>query len=341
VEIAAIDRVDRQILHALVIEARIPFRRLADLVGVSDQTAARRYRRLRESAGLRVLGRVNGERVGWVDWFVRLRCSPGSAAAIAAALTRRVDTRWVQLASGGTEVVCVVQARTPEQRDSLFLEGLPNSRRVVHISAHSLLRTFGPPTWSVLTAALTAAQLTELQPESAGREPDPRAKDDREQDDREQDDIVVSLDSDDEELLSHLAHDGRTSTARLAAATGWHESSVRRRIADLRESGALYFDLDLDERVFGMASNSLLWISARPDRLDETGRAMAEHPEAPFVAAITGTSNLLASVVCRDGRHLYDYLNTLGQLPGIRDIETAPLIRTVKRAGSVLRPGDA
>jgi DNA-binding Lrp family transcriptional regulator len=323
VENVAIDRVDRQILHALVVEPRIPFRRLAELVGVSDQTAARRYRRLRESAGLRVLGRVDGEQVGWVDWYVRLRCTPGSAGAIAAALTRRVDTRWVQLASGGTEVVCVVQARTPEERDTLFLEGIPNSRRVVHISAHSLLCTFGPSTWSVLTAALTPDQLARLRPMP----------------DREPSEALVRLDADDEELLSHLAHDGRTSTARLATATGWHESSVRRRIAELREAGVLYFDLDVDERAFGMTSNSLLWISARPEQLDETGRAIAQHPEAPFVAAITGTSNLLVSVVCRNGRHFYDYLSTtLGQLPGIRDIETAPLIRTVKRAGSVLRP---
>ncbi len=338
-ENVAIDSIDRQILHALVIEPRIPFRALAELVGVSDQTAARRYRRLRQSAGLRVLGRVDGERVGWVDWFVRLRCTPGSAGAIAAAMTRRVDTRWVQLASGGAEVVCVVQARTPEQRDTLFLEGIPSSRRVVHISAHSLLRTFGPPTWSVLTTALTDAQQARLSRQTADSD---GGSDERRSDQRGPDDSVVSVDSNDEELLAHLAHDGRTSTARLAAATGWHESSVRRRIADLRETGVLYFDLDLDERALGMTSHSLLWISARPDQLDETGRAIAQHPEAPFVAAITGTSNLLASVVCRNGRHLYDYLTrTLGQLPGIRDIETAPLIRTFKRAGSPLRANDA
>jgi DNA-binding Lrp family transcriptional regulator len=324
VETPVIDAVDRQIIHALVVEPRVPFRTLADIVGISDQTAARRYRRLRESTGLRVLGRVNGERVGWVDWFIRLRCSPGSAGAIAAALSRRDDTRWVQLASGGTEVVCVVQARTPEQRDTLFLEGIPNSRRVVHISAHSLLRTYGTPAWSVLTTALTDTQLAGLG---------------RTESSSENDESIITLDPDDELLLSHLAHDGRTSTASLATATGWHESSVRRRIADLRATGVLYFDLDLDERAFGMTSNSLLWISARPDRLDSTGHAIATHPEAPFVAAITGTSNLVASVVCRDGRHLYDYLShTLGQLPGVRDIETAPLIRTFKRAGSPVRP---
>ena len=96
---------------------------------------------------LRVLGVVNGPRAGWVDWFVRLQTTPGSADAIAEALARRPDTRWVNLASGGTEIICTVQASTPEQRDALFLRGLPGSRRVVQISAHSILHNFTPMAW--------------------------------------------------------------------------------------------------------------------------------------------------------------------------------------------------
>jgi DNA-binding Lrp family transcriptional regulator len=322
----AIDSIDRQIIHALTLEPRVPFRALGDVVGISDQTAARRYRRLRESIGLRILARVNGERVGWVDWFIRLRCTPGSADAIATALSRRDDTRWVQLASGGTEIVGVVQARSPEQRDTLFLEGIPKSRRVISVSAHLLLRTFTTSTWPVLTEALSETQMARLGDRFTGRQ---------------EDDSLIRFDASDELLLAHLAHDGRASTAGLATATNWHESSVRRRIADLRRAAVLYFDIDLDQRAFGLTSNSLLWISVRPDYLDRIGHTLATHPEAPFVAAVTGTSNLLANVVCRDGRHLYAYVSqTLGQLPGIRNIETVPLIRTIKRAGSSDRPHD-
>ena len=120
-----LDAVDRQIIHILTIEPRASFRTVADIAGISDQTAARRYRRLSETAGLRVLGMADGSRLGWVDWFVRLQTTPGSADSIAEALARRPDTRWVRLASGGTEIVCTLQARTPEQRDALFLHGLP------------------------------------------------------------------------------------------------------------------------------------------------------------------------------------------------------------------------
>ncbi len=157
-----LDAIDRQIIHLLTIKPRASFRTLAEVTGISDQTAARRYRRLSETAGLRVLGVVDGSRLGWVEWFVRLQTTPGSADSIADALARRPDTSWVRLASGGTEISCVVQARTPEQRDALFLRGLPGSRRVVQISAHSILHEFTPGAWQGVTEALSGAQLALL-----------------------------------------------------------------------------------------------------------------------------------------------------------------------------------
>ncbi|MFC9626142.1 Lrp/AsnC ligand binding domain-containing protein [Streptomyces sp. NPDC056930] len=63
---------------------------------------------------------------------------------------------------------------------------------------------------------------------------------------------------------------------------------------------------------------------------------MAEHPDVSFAAATTGPTNLLASVLCADVYGLYDYLaERAGMLPGIRTMETAPIIRTVKRVGAI------
>ena len=68
--------------------------------------------------------------------------------------------------------------------------------------------------------------------------------------------------------------------------------------------------------------------------LAETGAAIAAHPEVAFCAATTGPTNLLISVVCRDSRDLYRYLTErLGTLPLIGEVQTAPVIRVVKRAG--------
>jgi hypothetical protein len=121
VETSQLDQVDRQLVHALTVAPRASFRQLAVVLGVSDQTVARRYRRLAETAGLRVLGVIDGPRAGWADWYVRQQTSPGSAQRIADTLAQRPDTRWVRLYSGGAEIVFALQARSPEQRNALFL----------------------------------------------------------------------------------------------------------------------------------------------------------------------------------------------------------------------------
>jgi DNA-binding Lrp family transcriptional regulator len=315
-----LDAVDRQIIHMLTIEPRASFRAIAEVTGISDQTAARRYRGMSEAAGLRVLGVLDGTQLGWVDWFLRLQTTPGSADSIAEALARRPDTSWVRLASGGTEIACTLEERTPEQRDALLLRGLPGSRRVAQISAHSILHNFTPGPWQEITRALSPAQLKMLEPPAMP--PQARAE--------------TALLPEDELLLAELASDGRASHAALAAALHWHESTVRRRMDELRRAGLLHFEIDLDNRAFGMNVQAMLWLSVEPGKLDETGRALAAHREIPFAAATTGPTNLLASAVFRDTRHLYEYLTSeLAALPGVSSVQTAPIIRTLKRTGSV------
>jgi len=320
VEVGTLDAVDRQIVHALTVSPRASFRTIADVIGSSDQTAARRYRRMAETAGLRVLGVINGVRLGWVEWFLRLQTTPGSTSSLAEALARRQDTRWVQLASAGTEIICTLEARTPEQRDALLLHGLPGSRRVVQISAHSILHDFTPRAWSGLTQALSAGQIARLAAGTTGQDSG----------------CDTRLLPEDEPLLTELGRDGRASYAALAAAIHWHESTVRRRLDELRRAGLLHFEVDVDNRAYGMSVDATLWLSVEPTRLDEVGRTLAGHPEIPFAAATTGPTNLVASAVFRDTEHLYEYLTSrLAALSGVRSVETTPIIRRLKRTGSV------
>ena len=68
------------------------------------------------------------------------------------------------------------------------------------------------------------------------------------------------------------------------------------------------------------------------------GHAIAAHPEVAYAAATTGSTNIVATVIVRDTRHLYEYLtHRLGGLPGVLTVETAPIIGTLKRTGA-LRP---
>jgi DNA-binding Lrp family transcriptional regulator len=143
----------------------------------------------------------------------------------------------------------------------------------------------------------------------------------------------------DEALFAALALDGRTAYAELAAACGWSETTVRRRMDQLRDLGVLYYDLELDMPSFGFRASAWLWLSVPPSHLADVGAALAKFPEVAYVTATTGPANLAACAVCRDEESLYEFLTAkVGALPGVERVETAPIIRTVKQASPVMAP---
>jgi DNA-binding Lrp family transcriptional regulator len=313
------DLLDTQLLHALQLDGRAPFSAIAEVLGVSDQTIARRYSRLHEASRLRVRGLSDAERLRDTRWIVRVQCTPNAAAAAADALARRPDTSWISLTSGGTEIVCVVRTASGEHDNRLLLQTLPRNRFVVAMTAHCVLHTFfGDPTGLInKLGSLTREQVTRLRrpPVAAGKEP-------------------VSLSMVDRKLLALLEHDGRATFAELAAATDASQTTVRRRIAELRANGTLYFDVDFDQALLDLHVRAMVWLSVAPNQLVAVGEALSGHPETAYVAATTGASNLYASVVCADTAALYTYLTTrIARLTGIERVETVPIVRSVKRSG--------
>jgi DNA-binding Lrp family transcriptional regulator len=147
----------------------------------------------------------------------------------------------------------------------------------------------------------------------------------------------VQLEPDDAALVMELGRDGRASVRRLAERTGWSASRVTRRLAALVEGGAMYFDVDLDLTALGFTAVTHLWLTVAPRHLDEVGEALIRHEEVAYCAAVTGSANLTMALVCSDPADLYRYLTSrLGTIDAIQRVETSPLVRRVKQAGTVL-----
>jgi DNA-binding Lrp family transcriptional regulator len=313
-----VDVLDQRIIHALYVDPRAPFSRLAEVLGTSEPTVSRRCRRLFDDRILRVVGQLDSQRLGQSDWAVRLRCAPGSAPTVATKLAQHPHTSWVQLTSGGTEIFSLIHSRDREQRTPMLLSQLSVGRQVVDLEAYCLLHLFAtglsaPPGPSDLSRDEIAQLLSPARDRpSIDR---PKAK----------------LQDSDWPLVQALADDGRATYRQLAARTQWHESTVRRRVEELIASGVLFFDLDLASDVFGVRSQALLWMSVAPAHLRHVGQALADRPDFPFVAATSGSSNLVAALVCPDDRSLYDYLTgEMTALDGLNHIETAPVTQFVK-----------
>jgi DNA-binding Lrp family transcriptional regulator len=325
VESITIDDLDRQLTQCLGVDGRASFSAIAEVLGVSDQTIARRYRRLRSARVLRVVGLKYPKSAGYANWFLRLRCVPGSGEAIAAALAGRSDTAWVQLLSGDTEVLCSLRGDGSDGTESL-LTRLPRSDRIVAVTAYSRLHMFtGGPDALGFMDVLPASRVEQLRV-PVRVHPEPRAADG----------AASELD---DALFAALALDGRTPYAEIAAATSYSETTVRRRMDQLRDVGQLYFDLELDMPSFGFRSSAWLWLSMPPSHLAGVGTALAKFPEIAYVTATTGPANLAACAVCRDEESLYEFLTgKVGVLPGVERVETSPIIRTVKQASPVMVP---
>jgi DNA-binding Lrp family transcriptional regulator len=315
------DRLDRQLIYALQIDGRASFRRIAEVLGASEQTVARRYRRLREAGAIRVVVLPNPRRFEHY-WTTRVRVRPSAAVAFADAIARRDDVAWVGLIAGGTEVTFLARAQTVAERDALLLERLPRSRQVLDVSAAAVLHRFTAGRdgeWHALDDPLDGAQAAALTKPARG--PGAGADSLRE----------------DQPLLAALAHDGRASYAALAADIGDSEARVARRVDALLAGGALIVDLEVASALLGFPLSAWLWLTVPPAQLDRVGRTIIRHPEVPFAAAISGPANLAASLIARDTTDLYRYLTQrIGAITDVHAVEVTPVLRRFKQAGTLM-----
>lgn len=325
-ESVTLDELDRKLIHALQLDGRMPLARIAAVLGVSERMIARRYQRLRSRLALRVVGVLNSRSIGGLDWFVRIRCSPGSVAGLAAALARRKDTSWIAALVGSSELTCI--ARVPQNMSEAgsFFDQLHATRGVREIDAQCLLASVGGVGgWPGRMTALTAQVQASLTPEDVPTE-----------DGAEQE--VMHLSEEDRRLVAALADDARLSLARLAPVTGWSESTVRRRIAELRNSGALTWQVDIAPSLYARDLEAICWLDVSPAHLEQVTTELGGHDQVAYAAVTTGPTNLLAILECSDADALHGYLSTtIGGLPGINHIHTAMTAHRTKRAGSVLQ----
>ena len=328
-ESTVLDAVDARIVRALQLNPRAGFATIADVLGLSEQTVARRYRRLRRAGIVRVLGVVNPAALGQSTWVVRVRCRPDGTTSLAEALARREDVAWVALSAGGSEITFSVRSRTREQRDHLLVQRLPRTAPVLDIQASVLLHQFvggRSDDWAGLSARLTGAETARL---GATEIPVPSRTT-----------RPITLEPHDDALLATLMRDGRASYAELAAASGLSEGRATRRVAALIDSGAVYIDVDLAAAAMGFTTQANLWMRVAPSALHAAGTALQKMPQVAFAGATSGQHNLSAAVICRTLDELYAFTTEqVGALEGVQTLEVSPVLRHVKQSGA-LTEGD-
>ena len=326
VESASLDSLDRSLVRCLQVAPRAAFSAYAAVLGTSEQTVARRYRRLRGDGVVRVTAVLSTEALGQSSWVVRIQCKPSGMATLAQALAKRDDVGWVSVSGGAAEVICVVRSRTAQAREDLLLERLARTAPVLGMSAAMTLHPYlagRADDWTGLRQELTDEQELRLRATVEEDGPVPG--------------VVTELDRGDQAILDRLVIDGRSTYAELAKAAGMTEGRAARRLRSLLGRGLAHLDLDISAEAFGWNVSAHLWMTAAPADLEACGLALAGMPGVTFAAAITGPHNLMAAVVCRDHEDLYRLVTQqVGAVPGIVTLEVSPRMRTVKQAGALV-----
>jgi DNA-binding Lrp family transcriptional regulator len=319
---------DGQILHALQLSPRVSFRRIAAATGVSEQTVARRYSRLRREGVMRVVGLVNPRVYGDTRWVARIRAKPDRIPALAEALVRRSEVTYVNIVSGGTELVCLIHAPVGEVREDVLLQQLSRSTSVLDVSIDLVLHAFGEPvtsSWTGYGHKLSSEQAGQILGNLAGRASTGQ--------------LIIPT-AQDGPLLDALADDGRAPQALLAERTGWSPARVARRITALEASGTLLYEVDLLPERLGYHLNAMLWLTVAPQRLHSVGEQIAVHDEIAFAAAVTGRNNLIAVAICRDVDDLYRYLTErLAAIDHIRSYDVSIRTQRLKQSASLVAYG--
>lgn len=138
------------------------------------------------------------------------------------------------------------------------------------------------------------------------------------------------LDETDEKLLALLEQNARRPVVALAKAVGLSRSAVQDRLARLEDSGAIarYTIVRGEERRPAVTAILLVRIGVRP--CEAVLRRFADWSEIKALWSVAGpTVDAILTVEVDESESLGDLRERLAGVPGVEEIVTAPVLRTV------------
>jgi DNA-binding Lrp family transcriptional regulator len=306
------DLLDQRLIAALQCDGRVTAERAAEVLGIPVRAVQRRWAALMAEGHVEVVASPPRPPVGEV-MLLRVRVLRGKLETVARSLADREDVPLVDLSAGGDQVIAVLIASADDSSRLVFRQ-LPATSAVVTVDAQTVIHVYTDAaawTLDVLTAAeragLTPVRHGEVTGGDSGADPTDR--------------VIADV----------LARDGRASAAVIARAAGRPESTVRRRLAALLDQGRIRTRVIVDPRILGLPVDANLRMQVPPARLDETGRALAQHPAVHGALATTGAANLHAAVWLRDLDHLYQFITLDLAGLGVASVDTTLIGETMKR----------
>jgi DNA-binding Lrp family transcriptional regulator len=322
-----LDELDRRLIVALQTNPRASWKSIAQVLGSSEPTVARRGRRLLERDLVRVVGYIDVARAGLgFPALVRISSDPRRREEVGEIIRARDDVRVATMLTGPTDIMAEFVVPSAEALVRLLNDDLPHLDGIVGTETLAVMHSFySISPWEPWL--LSESERTRLAPDSApgrGREWE----------------AAVALDEIDHAILAELAEDGRRPAKVIAARIGTaSESTVARRIERLVAEGCVYFRVVAPPAMLGLSTELVIWLRVASAELDEAARTLRDHPAVKYLWVTAGRFNLCAAVHLRHLGELYTLeTDVLGALPLLGGVEIGTHLKTLKRAWLELSP---
>ena len=306
----SLDPLDRRIVACLQVDGRASWRLIAETLDQPERTVTRRGNRLLAEGIVRVIGKhVRGSGV-----IARAQCAPGMLRVGTQAWAARPDSTFVYLLTGVAGAVAEIYC-PPERLRNLVVDDLPGTPGVTWCATLPVLHYYKTVhEWQpdILTADEVASLTTGAVPRT------PPSNDD------------TQLTATDQVLLRALAEDGRQTYDELGRAARVSESTARRRVEALRESGQVYIRAVVEPAVLGLPVHGLLWLRTSPAHTVEIGEALARSPYVRYASGLLGEHQLLVEVTVPTLDALQELITGSEWSDQVQSMESSLVIETLK-----------
>ena len=142
--------------------------------------------------------------------------------------------------------------------------------------------------------------------------------------------VKSGLDLLDRRIIRLLQQDGRVPAADIARQLQVSERTVRNRIVRMREQGAVLPTLVVNPKYFGYQMAVDVFCEVDMARMQEVGSALGQLPEVNYVAYSTGDQDISIQAVLESSDAVYEFVQRLTSIPGIRRTRTVLVPRILK-----------
>jgi len=142
---------------------------------------------------------------------------------------------------------------------------------------------------------------------------------------------MTHLDKTDRAIIAQLQYDGRMSFTDIATELGISEGTVRRRVKNLTESGALQIVAIMEPQLLGWNAAGMIGVTVQAGQIDAVANQIAQFPEVSYLFMASGEFDLFVEVFCKDREHFVSFLNQkLHQVAGVQRTQTFMILKMYK-----------